>query len=67
MLRRSSLAALALALISTAAQAAGPGPRAAGTFEHKADGYEQGVTVRPRAAATSATSRRRRTAGAAAA
>ncbi|MFF9549421.1 hypothetical protein [Methylobacterium fujisawaense] len=45
MLRRSSLAALAL-LVSTAAQAAGPGSQAAGTFEHKEDGYEQGVTVK---------------------
>lgn len=50
MLRRSTIAAIAL-LLSTAAQAAGPGGKAVGTFEHKDDGYEQSVKVKPAASA----------------
>ena len=42
---RSSLAALAL-LVSTAAQAAGPGSQATGTFEHTQDGYQQTAKVK---------------------
>ncbi|MGU3467599.1 hypothetical protein ACLBXO_22385 [Methylobacterium sp. C33D] len=49
MLRR--LAILPLLLVSAVAHATGPGAKATGTFEHKEDGYEQGVEVKVAGAA----------------